>query len=106
MTKKRDRDLRKEFSKGAKLEMGDDGAYITRKEWIKDGERHRVDGPCTIEWDAVTGIVIYEEWMQHGEFHRLDGPAIVERNGETGEIRRAEWWIEGKEIKSRRLGRE
>lgn len=88
------------FSENSKLETGADGACITRKEWIKDGERHRLDGPALLEWDAATGVVIYEEWAQHGEFHRQGGPAIIERDSETGGILRTEWWVDGKNIQS------
>jgi len=75
------------------------------KEWFKEGERHRIDGPAvefadgTKHWyregkrhredgPAVEHPNGYKEWWVNGKRHRIDGPAIENANGAK------EWWIE------------
>jgi len=53
-----------------------------KKEWYKEGEYHREDGPA-IEY--TSGL---KYWYKEGNLHRIDGPAVEYING------RKEWWIE------------
>lgn len=46
------------------------------KEWIRDGVRHREDGPAVIMADGT------KYWIREGDWHREDGPAIEYPNGE------------------------
>ena len=41
-----------------------------KKEWYKNGQLHRLDGPA-VEWKDGT-----KEWYKNGTLHREDGPAI------------------------------
>jgi len=54
------------------------------KEWLRDGVRHRDDGP------AVEGASGSKEWWRDGQWHREDGPAIERADGGK------EWWRDGK----------
>ncbi len=52
--------------------------------YIKNGKRHREDGPA-VEWDDGD-----EDWYRNGELHREDGPAVEWADG-------TKWWcINGK----------
>jgi len=53
------------------LEIDENG----NKEWWKNGELHRLDGP------ALESICGTKEWYQNGLRHRLDGPAIEYASG-------------------------
>ena len=86
------------FAASASLEGDIDGSIVTRREWVKDGELHRVGGPARIELDAVTGVVTAEEWLQHGLYHRLDGPALIYRDSETGKVTEAEWYLHDRRV--------
>jgi hypothetical protein len=55
-----------------------------RKEWILNGNLHRVDGP------AIEYANGRKQWFLNGEFHRVDGPAIEYANG------RKDWYLNGK----------
>jgi hypothetical protein len=55
------------------------------KEWYKEGEYHRLDGPA-IELPDGTKL-----WYKEGELHRLDGPAVEYPSGEK------HWYKEGKQ---------
>ncbi len=64
-----------------------DGSYINRSGsvgYIKNGKRHRDDGPAI---ECANGD---KWWYKSGELHREDGPAIEHANGDK------EWWIDGK----------
>ena len=56
--------------------------------YIKDGEKHRVNGPAEIHPDGT------QIWFKNGLKHRVSGPAVVKPNG------REEYWEEGKLIKT------
>ena len=77
------------------------------KDWFKEGNFHREDGPAIISsngtkywykqgtWHREDGPAIEysdgsKEWFKEGERHREDGPAIEWSNGTK------EWWLEGK----------
>lgn len=45
------------------------------KEWYRNGERHREDGPAVI-WPNGT-----QYWLRNGEYHREDGPAMIDTKG-------------------------
>ena len=45
------------------------------KQWYRNGELHREDGPA-IEWDDGN-----KEWYRNGQRHRDDGPAAEHANG-------------------------
>lgn len=53
---------------------------------IKNGKRHRDDGPAAILFDGR------KEWWFEGERHREDGPAVEWESGYK------EWHLEGIEI--------
>jgi hypothetical protein len=55
-----------------------------RKEWILNGELHRVDGP------AIEYAYGSKSWWLNGKRHRVDGPAIEWADGSK------EWWLNGK----------
>ena len=77
----------KEWIKNGDLHREDGPAkiYVDGGEyWYKNGERHREDGPAVI---YHTG---HEEWFKNGQYHREDGPAIIYTNG------RKEWYQNGK----------
>lgn len=46
------------------------------KEWYKDGQLHRLDGP------AIERINGYKAWYVYGELHNIKGPAIIHENGD------------------------
>lgn len=46
-----------------------------RREWLKDGQYHRDDGPA-IEWENGA-----RSWYRNGQMHRDDGPAQEHPNG-------------------------
>ncbi len=55
-----------------------DGSYINSSGsvcYIKNGKKHREDGPA-IEWFNGN-----KEWYRNGEFHREDGPAVENVGG-------------------------
>ena len=54
--------------------------------WIKDGQRHRIDGPAIIEPDGS------KYWIYQGRMHRTDGPAVVYQDGGM------EWRLNGVEF--------
>jgi hypothetical protein len=54
------------------------------KQWHKDGELHRIDGPAVEHANGDT------QWYQFGQLHREDGPAIEWANGDKY------WWYHGK----------
>lgn len=51
--------------------------------WIKDGKRHREDGPAII---YTNGTII---WYLNGEKHRIGGPAVEYGNGQK------KWYQDG-----------
>jgi hypothetical protein len=53
-----------------------------RKEWYKEGNLHREDGPAREYSDGS------KTWYKEGKHHRMDGPAIDFANGYK------EWWID------------
>ncbi len=82
----------KQMTKHTKAEWRDtvhnlpDGSYIDKEGdvcYVKDGKRHREDGP------AVTLASGYKFWYKDGEYHRDDGPAVERANGDK------EWWVNG-----------
>ena len=54
------------------------------KEWFRNGEYHREDGPAV---DCPDGT---KEWWLNGERHREDGPAYENPDGHKA------WWLNGK----------
>jgi len=65
-------------------------AYIYfdgKKEWVINGERHRLNGPA-IEWPDGS-----QEYYLYDEHHRLDGPAIIHYHNNKES---KEWWVNGK----------
>jgi len=54
------------------------------KEWYRNGELHRADGPAIIHEDGP------KSWWRHGELHRVKGPAIEYTDGTR------EWYLKGK----------
>ena len=70
----------------------DDGPAIERpdgtREWYRDGQRHRDDGP------AIESPSGYREWRRDGQLHRDDGPAIEEPNGFVA------WYRNGERIEA------
>ena len=50
---------------------------------LKDGRRHRTDGPA-VDWAHGE-----KQWYYYGRLHRADGPAIENEDG------RREWWQNG-----------
>jgi hypothetical protein len=78
---------RKEWYRNGELHREDGPAIVFvdgSKEWWKNGQRHREDGPAVIRSDGI------REWWRDGKLHREDGPAVVTTNG------RQEWWKNGK----------
>jgi hypothetical protein len=69
------------------------------KTWYnKDYNRNRVDGPA---YENTHGT---KEWYKNGEFHRFDGPALVSKAFfDDGERIVEHWFIDGKEISDDRL---
>ena len=57
-----------------------------RKEWILNGELHRVDGP------AIEYAYGSKSWWLNGKRHRVDGPAIEYADGEK------QWWLNDKHV--------
>ena len=53
------------------------------KEWYKDGQLHRLDGP------AIERVNGYKAWYVYGELHNIKGPAIIHENGDK------EFYIDG-----------
>ncbi len=53
------------------------------KVWLKNGKKHREDGP------AIEFMNGNKEWWIKGKLHRIDGPAIEKSNGHK------QWWIDG-----------
>lgn len=60
--------------------IGDDGSEF----WFNDGIQHRDDGP------AVTNFDGNEYWYQNGLVHREDGPAIIRTDGSERWVRHGE----------------
>lgn len=62
------------------------------KQWLKDGKRHRLDGPAL---ESKTR----QEWHVNGNLHREDGPAIINHHFYEGEDTPAitfyEYYIDG-----------
>jgi len=54
--------------------------------WLKNGKRHREDGPAVVWSDGN------KEWFKNGKRHREDGPAVIQNDGYK------EWWLDGKII--------
>jgi len=57
------------------------------KYYIKDGRKHRLNGPAVIKTDG------YEAWYFEGELHREGGPAVRYPDG------REEYWERGKKVR-------
>jgi hypothetical protein len=55
------------------------------KEYFKNGEFHRQDGPAVEQADGT------REWYLNGKHHRQDGPAVERADGTR------EWWLNGKQ---------
>lgn len=53
------------------------------KQWFKNGQLHRLDGPALIHTDGT------QCWVNNNEIHRLDGPAIIYPDGTQY------WYIHG-----------
>ncbi len=53
--------------------------------YIKDGQKHRTNGPAEI--NNRTG---YQAWFKNGKKHRKDEPAVTYPDGTK------EYWLEGK----------
>lgn len=56
------------------------------KIWFKEGKRHREDGPAR---ENPKGG---KEWYKEGKYHRIDGPAVEYLYGQK------EWWIDGQKL--------
>jgi len=56
------------------------------KQWLKDGNFHRENGPAIENADGT------KQWYFHGKRHREDGPAIEWANGDKG------WWLHGEKV--------
>ena len=56
------------------------------KQWFQNGVRHRLDGPA-VEYANGT-----KKWYQNDELHRDDGPAIEYANGTKA------WYIDGEKL--------
>jgi len=50
--------------------------YFGNKNWYKNGDHHRLNGPAIKYMDGET------HWWINGQTHRLDGPAIISSKGE------------------------
>ena len=74
----------------------EDGVTVEYKEWLKDGQRHRVDGPAFIYYHE-SGNKDTEEWYLSGQLHRTDGPAKIVYF-KDGTVLFANWWIGGEKI--------
>ncbi len=69
-----------------------DGSYTDKEGdvcYIKDGKRHREDGP------AITLASGYKFWYKDGEYHREGGPAVEWAFGVKF------WYINGKKHKTK-----
>lgn len=64
-----------ELSKGVKI-------------YVKDGDKHRSNGPAEIH---PNGLKI---WYKNGVKHRINGPAVIKPDGTE------EYWENGKRIKT------
>lgn len=56
--------------------------------YIKDGQKHRENGPAEI--NTRTG---YKSWFKNGRRHRIGGPAVIDADGSE------EYWENGKPVK-------
>ena len=68
----------KQWYKNGNLHRDNGPAYICPdgyEAWYKDGLRHREDGPAITESNGT------EHWYLNGELHREDGPAIIHPDG-------------------------
>jgi hypothetical protein len=54
------------------------------KVWLKNGKRHRTNGPAIIRPNGA------KYWLQNGKYHRLNGPAYETPDGHK------EWCQDGK----------
>lgn len=77
---------RKEWNKNGEIHR-DDGPAVEKEDgskyWYKYGTPHRNDGPAT---EFSNGSQL---WFKDGNRHREDGPALHYSNGYQ------EWWIDG-----------
>jgi hypothetical protein len=56
------------------------------KQWLKNGNFHRENGPAVERADGT------KQWYLHGDRHREDGPAIEWAGGDKG------WWLHGERV--------
>ena len=56
------------------------------KQWLKDGNFHRENGPAIENADGT------KQWYLHGKRHREDGPAVEWVYGAK------EWWLHDKRV--------
>jgi hypothetical protein len=59
---------------------------IGTKRWIKNGRKHRTDGP------AIEFANGYKAWYQNDKCHRTDGPAVEYADGTE------DWFLDGKKL--------
>jgi hypothetical protein len=74
---------------------------VLMEDWRKNGQPHRIDGPCYIWRDPVSNIMTHESWSKDGQSHREDGPAIVKRNAATGKVTFSAWYKNGEFVPRR-----
>jgi hypothetical protein len=62
---------------------GDETSRISKREWYRNGQRHRDDGPALEEFydrpSDETSRISKREWYRNAWSHRDDGPAIEVR---------------------------
>ncbi len=61
------------------------GSYF----WLKNGKRHRKDGPAIEHYSSANKQWYIKEWYLNGERHCDDGPAYKQFDGKKF------WWLNG-----------
>ncbi len=64
--------------------------------WVKDGKRHRIEGPAEITTDLVTGVEFAVTWWNNDKKHREKHAAVTTRDRDTGEINARFWFLNDK----------
>jgi len=55
-----------------------------RKEWYKEGKRHRLNGPAIELINRYKTLFGYKMWYKEGKLHRIGGPAV--EHSERGKL--------------------
>lgn len=83
-----------------------DGGYCKVARWRKNniiaseeyfdkqGQRHREDGPASVNYYGHSGTLAHTDYFWHGLLHRVDGPA--EQNWwSSGMLDEEAWYVDG-----------